>query len=135
MAQKTIALEKELKVLWLCLMATLLLFCLVCFYIFSFYIFWFLWLNLLFGTQGRPRRLKFFYRGNGTVTVSEGKLGPAWLQLPLFLFLLLYPEGKQMRNKKENKALDREVNHKLGGGTQSWGIWFQIPCLLLISHR
>ena len=26
-----------------------------------------------------------------------------------------------MQDKKGNKALDREVNHKLGRGTQFWG--------------
>ena len=53
---------------------------------------------------------------------------------PLF-FVTPQSWREQMRNKKENKILDREVNPKLCRGTQSWGTQFQIQCLLLISHR
>ena len=56
----TCSLRGETKGPWLCLMAKLLLLCLLeCF---SFCIFSLLWLNLFFGTWGRPTRLKFNYR-------------------------------------------------------------------------
>ena len=55
-------------------MAKLLLFCLACFLHCALSLFW---LNLLFGTQGRPGRLKFFYRqeadGGHTEWVCTGK--------------------------------------------------------------
>ena len=63
---------------WLCLMANLLLFCFAWLFL-SFFIFSLLWLNLLFGTWGRPRRLKFFYRqevggGDWGESVREGPI-------------------------------------------------------------
>ena len=55
-----IALEEELKVLdivlWLSNYYFVLLDCFPCFCIFSL-----LWLNLLFGALGRPKKLKLFY--------------------------------------------------------------------------
>ena len=59
---------------WLCLMATIvILSCLTVFL--SLCIFSLLWLNLFFGTQGRPKRLKFSYRreaGGGHARESGG---------------------------------------------------------------
>ena len=60
---------------WLCFMAKLLfLSCLtvfLCFCIFSL-----IWLNLLFGTQGRPRRLKLFYKQEVRDTRWVGEVCP-----------------------------------------------------------
>ena len=47
---------------WLCLMAKLWLFCLAWLFSFASAFFSLLWWNLFFGTQGRPRKLKFSYK-------------------------------------------------------------------------
>lgn len=65
----------------------------------------------------------------------EGPIGSCLVIVIPFSLLLLSPEGEHMRNKKENKVLDRQVNFKLHRGTQSWRSHFQIRCLLSISHR
>ena len=56
-------------------MAKLLFFCLV--WVFSFVLAFssLFWLNLFFGTQGRPRRIKFFYRQGG----KRGPIGSGWV--------------------------------------------------------
>ena len=79
-------------------------------------------LCLLFGTQGRPRRLKLsINKKQGTQRDFCTWEGPDWVLLafnPPFSLIFLNPEGNRGQNKEENKVLDREVNYKLGRGTQ-----------------
>ena len=95
-----------------------------------------IWLDLLFGTWGRPRRLKFSYKqeaGWGNGGSVKGRPHKALLSYSYpFSLLLLSPEREHMRNKKENKVLDRQVNSKLHRGTQSWKGHFQIRYLLFL---
>ena len=56
---------------------------------------------------------------------------PALFQLPFAppppLFLdTPHSQGKWGQDKKGNKGLDREINHKLGRGTQFKGAQFQL---------
>ena len=88
-------------------------------------------LNLPFGTQGRARRLKPFSTNKkhgmwkGFCT-WEGPAEFTQFQSPAFFDT---PQVKVLRgmgqDKKENKVLGREVNHKLSRGTE-----FQRDCFI-----
>ena len=93
---------------WLCFMDKLLRFCLA---FFCFCIFSLLWLKWLFGTQGRPRGLKLFYRQEAVdsgVWFREGPLGSCFISL------------------RAVKFRDR----KLSGGLQELGEGKQGHCLM-----
>ena len=79
-------------------------------------------LSLLLGTQRRPRRLKPF-----SINMKQGTQedfaprktlqGPAQFQSLIF-FAPPQSSGGRGRDKKRYNVLDKEVNRKLGRGTQ-----------------
>ena len=83
-------------------------------------------MNLLVGIPGRPKRLKFFYKqeaGRGHGGERALLIGSHRVLLgydPPFPLIFLNLEGEWVQNKKGNKVLDREVNHKLSFR----GTWF-----------
>ena len=82
-------------------------------------------LNLLFGTQRRPRRLKSFFckqemgdiylpfctRNDRRVLISFFDTSQSWAEWGL--------------DKKGNKILEREVHHKMGRETKYLETWFR----------
>ena len=82
-------------------------------------------MGLCFATSERAKRRKSFstqkkwgtQRGFGTQESPTGSC--CFKPPPPFFFDTPQSWGKQMQDEKGNKALDREVNHKLGRGT-----WF-----------
>ena len=73
--------------------------------------------SLLFGTQGRSRRLKPFSTNKKLETwrgfcTWEGPSGSCWVSGPPFSLILTSILREQGWDKKGNKVLDREVNYK-----------------------
>ena len=79
------------------------------------------WSQWLFGTQGRPRKLRSFSTRNrghkGAFVAGSAPQGPTRFQAPL-LFDTLQSWREQEQDKQESKVLNREVNYKLSRGTQ-----------------